>query len=191
MHNRDGFSDITCKFSSCDSYCVLAFHFPSILLRDAEEMKELVRTKGGDDRLKHKILATCFYEPSTRTSCSFQAAILRLGGNFVAFNEATSSAVKGETIKDTVQTLASYCDAIVIRHPVKGTADLAASVSSKPVINAGALVIESGVTSSSRDCVRRTLLPPGSELWTPCELSTSTSACTPVRALLRRLSWAI
>jgi carbamoyl-phosphate synthase/aspartate carbamoyltransferase len=61
----------------------------------------------------------------------------RLGGSVITVNEEHSSAVKGESIKDTIQTLACYCDAIVIRHPAKGTADLAASVSSVPVLNAG------------------------------------------------------
>jgi aspartate carbamoyltransferase len=109
----------------------------SFVLDDAENMKSLVLSKGGDDRLKHKILASVFYEPSTRTSCSFQAAMLRLGGSVVCVNEKDSSAFKGESIKDTTQTLASYCDAIVLRHPMKGSADVAVSVSSKPIINAG------------------------------------------------------
>jgi aspartate carbamoyltransferase catalytic subunit len=80
-----------------------------------------------------------FYEPSTRTSSSFQAAMQRLGGTVVCVTPQTSSIQKGESIEDTIQTLSSYCDAIVIRHPVKGTADIAAKAARKPVINAGEL----------------------------------------------------
>ena len=100
-------------------------------------MKNLVRKSGGDDRLKHKVLASVFYEASTRTSCSFQAAMQRLGGTVICVNEQHSSAQKGETITDTAQTMACYCDAIVLRHPMKGAAALAVAASSKPVINAG------------------------------------------------------
>jgi len=100
-------------------------------------MKALVTTQGGDDRLKHRVLACLFYEPSTRTNCSFQAAMLRLGGSVLAVNEQHSSVKKGESLEDTIRTLASYCDGVVIRHPMKGSADAAAAVSSKPIINAG------------------------------------------------------
>jgi len=70
-------------------------------------------------------------------SCSFQAAMLRLGGSVICVNEKDSSAQKGESIEDTIQTMSCYCDAIVIRHPMKGSSTLAASVATKPVINAG------------------------------------------------------
>jgi aspartate carbamoyltransferase len=107
------------------------------LLISAEEMKKLVRSKGGDNRLQHKVLALAFYEPSTRTNCSFQAAMLRLGGSILAINEETSSVKKGESLEDTIITLACYTDAIILRHPMKGSATAAASLSSKPIINAG------------------------------------------------------
>lgn len=107
------------------------------LLACAERMKLLVERQGGDDRLKHRVLASVFYEPSTRTSCSFSAAMQRLGGSVVSVNAEHSSIQKGETLEDTIQTMACYCDAIVLRHPVKGSAQQAASVSTKPVINAG------------------------------------------------------
>jgi aspartate carbamoyltransferase len=107
------------------------------LFENAKNMRHLVKTKGGDDRLKHRVLGLLFYEPSTRTSCSFQAAMQRLGGTVICVNEKDSSAQKGETIEDTVQTLSCYCDVIVIRNPMKGSAALAASVATKPVINAG------------------------------------------------------
>ena len=83
------------------------------------------------------MLAAIFYEPSTRTSCSFQAAMLRLGGSVLPVNETHSSVKKGESLEDTIRTLASYCDAIVLRHPLKGSAEAAAAVSTKAIINAG------------------------------------------------------
>eukprot|EP00607_Mallomonas_marina_P009697 CAMPEP_0182419656 /NCGR_PEP_ID=MMETSP1167-20130531/4061_1 /TAXON_ID=2988 /ORGANISM="Mallomonas Sp, Strain CCMP3275" /LENGTH=290 /DNA_ID=CAMNT_0024594689 /DNA_START=117 /DNA_END=989 /DNA_ORIENTATION=- len=100
-------------------------------------MKQLVSSSGGDDRLKGKVLATIFYEPSTRTACSFIAAMQRLGGSVIPIYEQTSSVKKGESFEDTIRTLASFADAIVLRHPMKGSAVTASSVSSKPVINAG------------------------------------------------------
>lgn len=108
-----------------------------ILLEGAEKMKALVDDEGGDERLKHKVLATFFMEPSTRTSGSFTAAMKRLGGRVVPIYENSSSVKKGESLEDTIRTLCCLVDAIVIRHPDKGSASLAASVSSKPVINAG------------------------------------------------------
>ena len=107
------------------------------LLAHAKCMQILVKTKGGDDRLKHRVLGSLFYEPSTRTSCSFQAAMHRLGGSVVCVNGKDSSVQKGENLEDTVQTLSCYCDVIVIRNPTKSSAALAASVATKPVINAG------------------------------------------------------
>lgn len=87
-----------------------------------------------------QVLASVFYEPSTRTSCSFQAAMLRLGGSIICINENHSSVKKGESLEDTIRTVASYCDVIVLRHPVKGSALVASNNSlNKPVINAGRL----------------------------------------------------
>lgn len=103
----------------------------------ADKMQALVKDKGGDDRLKHKVLALAFYEPSTRTSCSFQAAMLRLGGSTIFINDTFSSVKKGETLEDTIKTLGIYADAIVLRHPIKGSSKKAAKVSEKPIINAG------------------------------------------------------
>jgi len=89
--------------------------------------------------LKDKIIATLFYEPSTRTRLSFETAVLRLGGKVITTENAKdfSSAVKGETIEDTARILSSYADAIVIRHYEEGSAKIASSVSKIPVINAG------------------------------------------------------
>ena len=88
-------------------------------------------------RQKGKILANVFYEPSTRTSCSFQAAMLRLGGSIFCVAEATSSAKKGETLEDTARSLACYADVLVLRHPTSGAAQRAAVASQKPTFNAG------------------------------------------------------
>jgi len=85
-----------------------------------------------------KLLATLFFEPSTRTRLSFEAAMLRLGGSCLGFAEpGSSSAVKGESLADTIRMAASYADAIVMRNPKEGAALLARQYSSVPVINAG------------------------------------------------------
>ncbi len=85
-----------------------------------------------------KLLATLFYEPSTRTRLSFESAMLRLGGNVVGFSEPNSSSVsKGESIADTVRTVGCYTDIVVMRHPKEGAPKLASKYSNIPVINAG------------------------------------------------------
>lgn len=90
------------------------------------------------DTCRGKILATLFYEPSTRTNFSFQAAMLRLGGNVFGFSDPMGSSVsKGETIADTIRIAAAYSDTIVIRNPREGAAAAAAMYSDVPVINAG------------------------------------------------------
>lgn len=104
----------------------------------AREMKGRVQEDKPIDALRGKILTNLFYEPSTRTSSSFAAAMQRLGGSVIPITEVKYSSVsKGETLVDTVRTLASYCDCIALRHPQAGSAALAASVSNKPIINAG------------------------------------------------------
>jgi aspartate carbamoyltransferase catalytic subunit len=90
------------------------------------------------DSCRGKLLATLFFEPSTRTRLSFEAAMLRLGGSCLGFADpGSSSAVKGESLADTVRMAASYADAIVMRNPKEGAALLASRYSSVPVINAG------------------------------------------------------
>ncbi|MCR5722897.1 MAG: aspartate carbamoyltransferase [Lachnospiraceae bacterium] len=85
-----------------------------------------------------KKLATCFYEPSTRTRLSFEAAMLNLGGNVLGFSEASSSsAAKGESVSDTIRVISCYADICAIRHPKEGAPMVAASRSLIPVINAG------------------------------------------------------
>jgi aspartate carbamoyltransferase len=104
----------------------------------AAEMKEMVARIGTFDLLKGKLLANLFYEPSTRTSSSFTAAMERLGGSLISINEVTYSSVsKGESLADTVRTLEAYADVIVLRHPEKGASALAAEYTRKPIINAG------------------------------------------------------
>lgn len=108
------------------------------ILDVGDEMRALVRRFGKANLLEGKILANLFYEPSTRTSSSFQAAMLRLGGRVIAINEVKySSITKGESLPDTIRTLESYCDVIVIRHPETGSAQTAAKAACIPVINAG------------------------------------------------------
>lgn len=116
------------QFSQRDMYDLFAI---------ANEMRLQVERNGSLDILKGKVLCTVFYEPSTRTSSSFDAAMKRCGGSVVQVSADTSSVVKGETLPDTIRTLACYGDAIVIRHPEIGSAQEAAKYSSVPIINAG------------------------------------------------------
>ena len=104
----------------------------------AHEMRGMVERVGTFDLLKGKILTNLFYEPSTRTSSSFTAAMERLGGSVIPINEVKySSVTKGESLTDTVRTLECYADVIVLRHPETGSAAIAAKAARKPVINAG------------------------------------------------------
>ena len=100
---------------------------------------DVVLRRGGSKLLSDKVMATLFYEPSTRTRLSFETAMLRLGGQVVSVADmlTTSSAWKGETLKDTILTVDNYSDAIVMRHSVAGAAEEAASYSHVPVLNAG------------------------------------------------------
>ena len=104
----------------------------------AADMRTMVERVGTFDLLKGKVLANLFYEPSTRTSSSFIAAIERLGGSAITINEVRySSVAKGESLPDTVRTLECYSDVIVLRHPDTGAAATAARYCRKPIINAG------------------------------------------------------
>lgn len=88
--------------------------------------------------LEGKVIATLFFEPSTRTRLSFESAVNRLGGKIVGFSDASSSSVsKGETLNDTIRTVSNYCDLIVMRHPIEGSARYASEISRVPVVNAG------------------------------------------------------
>ena len=88
--------------------------------------------------LEGKVVASLFFEPSTRTRLSFETAINRLGGRIIGFSDSNSSSVtKGETVHDTIRMVSNYADLIVMRHPLEGSARYAAEVSSVPIINAG------------------------------------------------------
>ena len=88
--------------------------------------------------LNGKVVATLFFEPSTRTRLSFESAVNYLGGKVIGFSDASSSSVKkGESLKDTILTVCNYSDLIVMRHPVEGSARYASEVATKPIINAG------------------------------------------------------
>lgn len=121
-------------------------HLMSPLDLSVDELQELldlaIRIEKDPVRFSHscagKKLATCFYEPSTRTRLSFEAAMLNLGGNVLGFSSAdSSSAAKGESVSDTIRVISSYADICAIRHPKEGAALVASQKSLIPVINAG------------------------------------------------------
>ena len=105
----------------------------------AVSFEDVARGVEGSDLLTGKVLATLFYEPSTRTRLSFETAMLRLGGQVLSVADArrTSSVWKGESLADTVRTVQNYADVIVLRHPEAGAAATAAKYATVPVINAG------------------------------------------------------
>ena len=116
-----------------------------IMQLSTEEIDELVKT--GCDIMEHpaeyahkcdgKILATLFFEPSTRTRLSFESAMLSLGGQVLGFSSAATSASKGESVADTIRVVSAYCDIIAMRHPKEGAPLVATQHSLVPVINAG------------------------------------------------------
>lgn len=130
----------TAPFYGRDILTVKQFnrHDLEYIFEVAHEMREMVTRVGTFDLLKGKILTNLFYEPSTRTSSSFTAAMERLGGSVISINEVRySSVAKGESLPDTVRTLECYTDVIVLRHPDVGASAMAAKYASKPIINAG------------------------------------------------------
>jgi len=103
-----------------------------------KKAKEMIQNKRNSELLKDKILATLFFEPSTRTRLSFESAMHRLGGSVIGFHSGdVSSTKKGESIADTIRTVENYCDGIVIRHNLEGAARLATKFAKIPIINAG------------------------------------------------------
>ncbi|KAH7328074.1 aspartate carbamoyltransferase catalytic subunit [Stachybotrys elegans] len=108
-----------------------------LLFSIAQEMRLGVQREGVMNLLRGRVLCTLFYEPSTRTSASFDAAMQRLGGRTVSIATEHSSVQKGETLQDTLRTLGCYGDAIVLRHPDEDSVDIAKKYSSVPVINGG------------------------------------------------------
>jgi aspartate carbamoyltransferase catalytic subunit len=102
------------------------------------DLAEEFERKPSQDLLSGKLIATLFFEPSTRTRLSFETAVSRLGGKIIGFSDAsTSSSAKGETLKDTITMVSSYADMIIMRHPLEGAARYASEISSVPVVNAG------------------------------------------------------
>ncbi|KAF7990426.1 hypothetical protein HCN44_000231 [Aphidius gifuensis] len=108
------------------------------IFNSAESLRNCVlKERPLDHILKGKIMASIFYEVSTRTSCSFSAAMLRLGGRVIHMDGTTSSVKKGESLEDSVAVMAGYADAVVLRHPEPGAVARAAQYCRKPMINAG------------------------------------------------------
>ena len=121
-------------------------HLIDITDLNVEEINDLIETAKDimenkekySEKCKNKILATLFFEPSTRTRLSFESAMLGLGGNVLGFSESSSSSTaKGETVSDTVRTVGCYSDIIAMRHPKEGAPTLVSESSKVPVINAG------------------------------------------------------
>ena len=121
-------------------------HIINILDLSVEEIYELIKVADDimlnpnkyNELCKHKILATLFFEPSTRTRLSFESAMLSLGGNIIGFSDAsTTSATKGESIGDTIAVISGYADIIAMRHPKEGAPLVAINHSTVPIINAG------------------------------------------------------
>ena len=111
----------------------------SYIFTRARQMREMVERVGATNLLAGSVLTCLFYEPSTRTSASFIAAMARLGGRVIPITQGVqfSSVSKGETLADTIRTLEQYSDVIVLRHPDIGSAQTAADYAGVPVINAG------------------------------------------------------
>jgi len=116
------------------------FTLPTLidLFQRADQMERIV-ARGGTQDYQSKIMASLFYEPSTRTRFSFESAMLRLGGKVITTERAQefSSVVKGESLEDTIRVVGNYCDVIVLRHDTVGGAKRAAAASTVPLINAG------------------------------------------------------
>lgn len=133
------------------------------LLDLAEETAQAINFDGDGHRAPVEpldcIVATLFYEPSTRTRLSFESAMLRLGGQVLGFAEASSSsAAKGETLADTARMISAYADIIVIRHPLAGSAQVVSEFATVPVINAGDGAREHPTqTLTDLFCIRREL----------------------------------
>jgi len=126
------------KFAGRDVVSIKEFSREEIdyVLRMSDVVEPMAKT--GSHELDGKIMATLFFEPSTRTKLSFESAMFRYGGNCLGFAEPKAASVeKGENLADTVRVVESYADVLVIRHPLEGAARLAAEFSSIPVINAG------------------------------------------------------
>ncbi len=124
-----------------DILSVAQFDKPTLnyIFERAREMRSMVQQVGGAELLKGRVLSCLFFEPSTRTSASFIAAMERLGGSVIPITQGVqfSSVSKGESLPDTIRTLEQYSDVIVLRHPEIGSAQVAADYAGVPIINAG------------------------------------------------------
>ncbi|MFW5852173.1 MAG: aspartate carbamoyltransferase, partial [Bacteroidota bacterium] len=116
----------------------------SILDYKVEEYLQIIQLASEFEVLKHqnilrgKVIGSLFFEPSTRTRLSFESAVNHSGGKIIGFSDSnTSSSTKGESLKDTILTVANYCDLIIMRHPHDGAAKFASEISPVPIINAG------------------------------------------------------
>ncbi len=136
--NQEGILGVAFAFEGRDIVSIRDF-----TRADVDHIMEVTRlmeplVKYGSTILQGRTLANLFFEPSTRTRMSFEAAMHKLGGSCISIAEArTSSVEKGESLADTLRTVENYCDLIVLRHPLDGSARLAAEMASVPVINAG------------------------------------------------------
>jgi len=129
---------VSLEFKSRDIISIKDFSREEIdyILKIAQAMEPIAAK--GSDMLRGKILATLFFEPSTRTRLSFEAAMHKLGGSTIGFAEAEIASVKkGENLADTVRTVENYADVIAVRHPLEGAARLAAEFAKVPIINGG------------------------------------------------------
>jgi len=128
------------KFEGRDVISIRDFSKEEILhiLDVAEKMMPIAKGEKKSSLLNGYIMASLFFEPSTRTRLSFEAAMKRLGGGVIGFSQpGTTSMQKGESLADTIRTAESYCDVIVMRHPQEGSARMAAKFARVPVINGG------------------------------------------------------
>lgn len=131
-------SGVSLKFKGRDIISIKDFSREEIdyILNLSQAMEPI--TDKGSDMLEGKILATLFFEPSTRTRLSFEAAMHKLSGSAIGFAEAEIASVKkGENLADTVRVVENYCDVIALRHPLEGAARLAAEFAEVPIINGG------------------------------------------------------
>ena len=102
------------------------------------DLAEIFENKPVQNLLQGKVIASLFFEPSTRTRLSFDSAVNKLGGKVIGFSDTHSSSItKGETLYDTIRIVSNYCDLIVMRHPLEGSARYASEITNIPIINAG------------------------------------------------------
>lgn len=138
-------SNFACEFVTINHYIKMEMHdFVTIADLSKEEIQHLLEMAQEFEKhpnreiLKGKVVATLFFEPSTRTQLSFQTAANRLGARVIGFSDAkTSSTTKGETLKDTILMVSNYADLIVMRHYIEGAARYASEVAPVPIVNAG------------------------------------------------------